>query len=142
LSVSLCVFRAPLHLSDPLLARIKLAVQLIGMPRHLGQLVGGFILTEQPLTQPCQSLWRNGRPQLHRMGRELALAELRILRSIFWPWALLTYIRKAFDLIGAHCLASAVNIQPAIPQEGSVVYDMLCKGDSVERIQGRKSRPR
>jgi error-prone DNA polymerase len=43
---------AGLDLSDPHLRRvIKLAEQLIGMPRHLSQHVGGFILTERPLTE-------------------------------------------------------------------------------------------
>ena len=32
-------------------ATIKLAEQMIGMPRHLSQHVGGFILTERPLTE-------------------------------------------------------------------------------------------
>ncbi len=41
---------AGIDLSDPLMARtIKLADQMIGMPRHLGQHVGGFILTENRL---------------------------------------------------------------------------------------------
>src|SRR4029078_9061892 len=43
---------AGLDLSDPHLRRtMKLAEQLIGMPRHLSQHVGGFILTERPLTE-------------------------------------------------------------------------------------------
>src|SRR5256886_10318171 len=38
-----------LDLSDPHLKRtIRLAEQLVGMPRHLSQHVGGFILTERP----------------------------------------------------------------------------------------------
>ncbi|HKG84724.1 MAG TPA: PHP domain-containing protein, partial [Beijerinckiaceae bacterium] len=43
---------AGLDLNDPHLRRVmKLAEQLIGMPRHLSQHVGGFILTERPLTE-------------------------------------------------------------------------------------------
>ena len=43
---------AGLSLDDPLLRRtMMLAKQLIGMPRHLSQHVGGFILTERPLTE-------------------------------------------------------------------------------------------
>jgi error-prone DNA polymerase len=41
---------AGVDLTDTLTARtIKLAEQMIGLPRHLGQHVGGFILTEGPL---------------------------------------------------------------------------------------------
>ena len=43
---------AGLDMADPVLRRtILLARQLIGMPRHLGQHVGGFILTERPLSE-------------------------------------------------------------------------------------------
>ncbi|MEO6255402.1 MAG: PHP domain-containing protein, partial [Sphingomicrobium sp.] len=43
---------ARLDLSDPHLRRtVKLAEQMIGMPRHLSQHVGGFILTERLLTE-------------------------------------------------------------------------------------------
>src|SRR5439155_23134440 len=44
---------AGLDLSDPHLKRtLKLAEQLVAMPRHLSQPVGGVILTERPLTEP------------------------------------------------------------------------------------------
>ena len=44
--------RAGLDLTDPHLKRtIKLVGQLIGLPRHLSQHVGGFVLTERPLTE-------------------------------------------------------------------------------------------
>ncbi len=43
---------AGLDYSDPHLKRVvKLASQMIGMPRHLSQHVGGFILTERPLIE-------------------------------------------------------------------------------------------
>ncbi|MGH6783501.1 MAG: error-prone DNA polymerase, partial [Sphingomicrobium sp.] len=46
------VAEAGLDMNDPHLRRvIKLARQMIGMPRHLSQHVGGFILTERPLTE-------------------------------------------------------------------------------------------
>ncbi len=49
---------------------MKLAEQLIGMPRHLSQHVGGFILTERPLTEtvPIGNGAMDG-PHLHRMGQ-------------------------------------------------------------------------
>jgi error-prone DNA polymerase len=46
------VREAGLDLADPTLRMaVRLASQLIGMPRHLSQHVGGFILTERPLTE-------------------------------------------------------------------------------------------
>ncbi|MBW8784268.1 MAG: PHP domain-containing protein, partial [Novosphingobium sp.] len=43
---------AGLDITDPHLRRVlKLTEQMIGMPRHLGQHVGGFILTQGPLIE-------------------------------------------------------------------------------------------
>ncbi len=65
------VDEAGLDLTDPLLSRtIKLAEQMIGMPRHLSQHVGGFILTGGAF-DPYRAHRQRGyaRPQLYRMGQ-------------------------------------------------------------------------
>ncbi|MCC5972888.1 MAG: error-prone DNA polymerase, partial [Rubellimicrobium sp.] len=128
------VAEAGLDLSDPVLRRtIILAQQLIGMPRHLGQHVGGFILTERPLTEtvpigngamPDRSFIEWDKDDIDALG---------ILKVDILALGMLTCIRKAFDLIDAHHgqrydLAS-------VPQEDPRVYDMLCKGDSIGVFQ-------
>ena len=125
---------AGLDLRDPLIARtIKLADMLIGMPRHLGQHVGGFILTEKPLTEtvPIGNGAMADRTFIEWDKDDIA--ELRILKVDVLALGMLTCIRKAFDLIAAHHgkrydLAS-------VPQEDKAVYDMLCKGDSLGTFQ-------
>ena len=125
---------AGIDLKDPLMARtIKLADQMIGMPRHLGQHVGGFILTQNPLTQTVP-IGNGAMPDRSFIEWDKDdIDELRILKVDVLALGMLTCIRKAFDMIDAHygqrfSLAS-------VPQEDSDVYDMLCKGDSLGTFQ-------
>ncbi|HJP68576.1 MAG TPA: error-prone DNA polymerase, partial [Sphingomicrobium sp.] len=115
---------AGLDLSDPLLTRtMKLAEQLVGMPRHLSQHVGGFILTERPLTETVP-IGNGAMPE--RSFIEWDKDDIDAL-------GMLTCIRKCFDLIERHHgkrweLAS-------VPKEVPEVYDMLCRGDSIGVFQ-------
>ncbi|WP_373353348.1 error-prone DNA polymerase [Pseudoroseicyclus sp. CXY001] len=125
---------AGVDLADPLLRKtLKLAEQLIGMPRHLSQHVGGFILTERPLTETVpigngamadRSFIEWDKDDIDTLG---------ILKVDILALGMLTCIRKAFDMIAAHhgehlTLAN-------IPQEDARVYDMLCQGDSIGVFQ-------
>ncbi|GAA4710957.1 error-prone DNA polymerase [Sphingomonas lutea] len=125
---------AGLDLSDPHLKRVmKLAEQLIGMPRHLSQHVGGFILTERPLTEtvPIGNGAMDDRTFIEWDKDDIE--ELGILKIDVLALGMLTCCRKAFDLIKAHHdtrweLAT-------VPREVAQVYDMLCKGDSLGVFQ-------
>ena len=125
---------AGLDLSDPVLRRtLILAQQMIGMPRHLGQHVGGFILTERPLSEtvpigngamPDRSFIEWDKDDIDALG---------ILKVDILALGMLTCIRKCFDLISAHydehfTLATT-------PREDPRVYEMLCRGDSVGVFQ-------
>ncbi len=125
---------AGIDLNDPLMARtIKLADQMIGMPRHLGQHVGGFILTEKKLTETVP-IGNGAMPERSFIEWDKDdIDELRILKVDVLALGMLTCIRKAFDLIDAHygeryTLAS-------IPEEDKATYDMLCRGDSLGVFQ-------
>jgi error-prone DNA polymerase len=125
---------AGLDLSDPHLKRtVKLAEQLIGMPRHLSQHVGGFVLTERALTEtvPVGNGAMDDRTFIEWDKDDID--ELGILKIDVLALGMLTCIRKAFDLVEAHHderweLAT-------IPPEEPGVYDMLCKGDSLGVFQ-------
>jgi error-prone DNA polymerase len=125
---------AGLDLSDPHLKRtIKLAEQLIGMPRHLSQHVGGFILTERPLTEtvPVGNGAMEDRSFIEWDKDDID--ELGILKIDVLALGMLTCIRKCFDLVREHHgedweLAT-------IPQEVPAVYAMLCRGDSLGVFQ-------
>ena len=125
---------AGLDMSDPVLRRtILLARQLIGMPRHLGQHVGGFILTERPLSETVP-IGNGAMPERSFIEWDKDdIAALGIFKVDILALGMLTCIRKCFDLIDGHYgrrydLAST-------PKEDPRVYDMLCKGDSVGVFQ-------
>lgn len=125
---------AGLNLDDPHLKRtMMLAKQLIGMPRHLSQHVGGFILTERPLTEtvPIGNGAMEDRTFIEWDKDDIE--ELGILKIDVLALGMLTCIRKCFDLIEEHHgerweLAT-------VPQEVPEVYDMLCRGDSLGVFQ-------
>jgi error-prone DNA polymerase len=125
---------AGLDLSDPHLKRtIKLAEQLVGMPRHLSQHVGGFILTERPLTEtvPIGNGAMDDRTFIEWDKDDID--ELGILKIDVLALGMLTCIRKCFDLVEQHHgerweLAT-------VPREEKAVYDMLCQGDSIGVFQ-------
>ncbi len=123
-----------LDLTDPLLSRtIKLAEQMIGMPRHLSQHVGGFILTAGPLTHTVP-IGNGAMPERSFIEWDKDdIDELGILKVDVLALGMLTCIRKCFDLLRAHY--GVDHNLASIPQEDPVVYDMLCKGDSVGVFQ-------
>ena len=128
------VEEAGLDLSDPLLRRtLIVARQMIGMPRHLGQHVGGFILTERPLTETVpigngamadRSFIEWDKDDIDALG---------ILKVDILALGMLTCIRKCFDLIEAHY--GTRYTLATTPREDPRVYDMLCKGDSIGVFQ-------
>ena len=128
------VEEAGLDLADPHLRRtIALADQLIGMPRHLSQHVGGFILTQKPLTETVpigngamadRSFVEWDKDDIEALG---------ILKVDVLALGMLTCIRKCFDLIEAH--RGERHTLASVEQEDPAVYDMLCRGDSLGVFQ-------
>ena len=125
---------AGVDLQDPLMSRtIRLAEQMIGLPRHLGQHVGGFILTEGALHEtvpignaamPERSFIEWDKDDIDALG---------ILKVDILALGMLTCIRKCFDILQrqygvTHDLAS-------IPPDDPETYDMLCRGDSIGVFQ-------
>ena len=126
--------QAGLDLNDPHLARaIKLADQLIGVPRHLGQHVGGFILTERPLAElvPIGNGAMSERSFIEWDKDDIDA--LGIFKVDVLALGMLTCIRKAFDLIEAH--HGKRFTLTTVGQENPAVYDMLCAGDSLGVFQ-------
>ncbi len=128
------VEEAGLDFTDPYLRRVlAIARQMIGMPRHLSQHVGGFILTERPLieTVPVGNGAMPDRTFIEWDKDDIE--DLGILKIDVLALGMLTCIRKAFDLIRVHH-GEDWNLA-TIPLEEPQVYDMLCKGDSLGVFQ-------
>src|SRR6056297_995811 len=122
---------------DPDDRRLQLTMELIheiiGFPRHLSQHVGGFIITEGRLDElvPLENAAMEGRTVI--CWDKDDIDSLGILKVDVLSLGMLTCIRKAFDLIAMyhgdrHTLAT-------LPPEDPVVYDMLCRADSVGVFQ-------
>jgi len=125
---------AGLDLKDPHLSRaIRLADQMIGMPRHLGQHVGGFILTQFPLSHTVP-IGTGAMPDRSFIEWDKDdIDELGIFKVDVLGLGMLTCIRKAFDLLEAH--HDRPLTLATVPQEDKGVYDMLCRGESVGVFQ-------
>ena len=136
------VREAGLDLSDPYLRRVlAVARQMIGMPRHLSQHVGGFVLTETPLTEivpighgamPDRSFIEWDKDDIDALG---------IFKVDILALGMLTCIAKCFDLMKAHhgrALGLAtVPVEDDLPDlpGNRPTYDMLCEGDSLGVFQ-------
>jgi error-prone DNA polymerase len=128
------VAEAGMDLNDPHLRRVlKLTEQMIGMPRHLSQHVGGFILTQGPLTEtvpigngamPDRSFIEWDKDDIDALG---------ILKVDVLALGMLTCIRKCLDLLGAHHGQDLT--LATVPREDPETYAMLRKGDSLGVFQ-------
>jgi error-prone DNA polymerase len=123
-----------LDLSDPHLRRVlKLTEQMIGMPRHLSQHVGGFILTQGLLTETVP-IGNGAMPERSFIEWDKDdIDDLGIFKVDVLALGMLTCIRKGLDLLKDH---HGRDLELAtVPQKDPAVYDMLCKGDSVGVFQ-------
>jgi len=123
-----------MDLSDPHLRRVlKLTQQMIGMPRHLSQHVGGFILTEGALTETVP-IGNGAMPERSFIEWDKDdIDALGILKVDVLALGMLTCIRKCLDLLAAHHGKELT--LATVPREDPAVYDMLCKGDSLGVFQ-------
>ncbi|KPL67756.1 DNA polymerase [Erythrobacter sp. SG61-1L] len=123
-----------LDLSDPHLKRVlALTEQMIGMPRHLSQHVGGFILTNDLLTETVP-IGNGAMPDRSFIEWDKDdIEELGIFKVDVLALGMLTCIRKALDLLRRHHGRDLT--LATIPGEDPVVYDMLCKADSIGVFQ-------
>ena len=123
-----------MDVTDPHLRRVlKITEQMIGIPRHLGQHVGGFILTQSPLTEtvpvgngamPDRSFIEWDKDDIDALG---------ILKVDVLALGMLTCIRKCLDLLGAHHGRELT--LATVPREDPETYAMLRKGDSLGVFQ-------
>jgi error-prone DNA polymerase len=112
---------------------VSLVGQLVGFPRHLGQHVGGMVMTRGRLTDlvPVQPATMPGRTIVQWDKNDLD--ELGILKVDCLALGMLTAIHRAFDLVeqaGGPKLTLAT-----VPAEDPAVYEMICRADTVGVFQ-------
>ena len=116
---------------------LQLARELCGVPRHLSQHVGGFVLTQDKLTRlvpvenaamPDRSIIQWEKDDLEAMG---------LLKVDVLALGMLSALRRCLALTNAwrgRRGDAAWHLQQ-IPQEDPHVYDMLCRAESVGVFQ-------
>ena len=117
---------------------VELAITLIGFPRHLSQHVGGFVLTRDRLdeTVPIGPAAMDKRSFIEWDKDDID--EVGLMKVDVLSLGMLTCIRKAFDLIHQHKPEKYDGKKltlATVEQKDEVVYDMLCKGDSLGVFQ-------
>ncbi|QNE04555.1 error-prone DNA polymerase [Croceicoccus marinus] len=123
-----------MDISDPHLRRVlALTQQMIGMPRHLSQHVGGFILTQGALTEtvpigngamPDRSFIEWDKDDIEALG---------ILKVDVLALGMLTCIRKCLDEVADH--HGRTLTLASVPREDPETYAMLRRGDSLGVFQ-------
>lgn len=112
---------------------LMLLQQIIGSPRHLSQHVGGFLVTQTPISNlvPVENAAMPERTIIQWDKEDIET--LGLLKIDVLALGMLTAIRKSLDLIRQH---HATDIQMnSIAADDSATYDMLCRGDSIGVFQ-------
>ncbi len=119
---------------DPrLLQLITLARQLNGLPRHLSQHVGGFVLTEGPLERlvPIENATMENRSVIEWDKDDID--ELKMMKVDVLALGMLSAIRRCIDLVNA--LRGERWELATIPRECTRTYDMICRADTLGVFQ-------
>jgi error-prone DNA polymerase len=119
--------------AGPVLQWLDLSVQLIGFPRHLGQHVGGFVLTQgkltrlvpvQPATMEHRRIIQWDKDDLDAMG---------LLKVDVLALGMLSAIRRCLHLIDE---TRGGELQMHQIESGDApTYDMICEADTVGVFQ-------
>jgi len=112
---------------------LKLARELMGFPRHLSQHVGGFVLTDGPLSRivPIENAAMAERTVIQWDKDDLDA--MGLLKVDVLALGMLTALRRALDFIGRR-KGYQFSMQD-IPAEDAATYDMICKADTVGVFQ-------
>ena len=128
---------AGLDASDPHLRRtVRLATELVGMPRHLSQHVGGFVLTEGPLIETVPIRWGAMPDRSYIEWDKDDIDRLGIFKIDVLALGMLTAIAKAFAMVSEY-KGVELDLAELGKEENSEpgVYDMLGKADSLGVFQ-------
>ena len=128
------VLEAGLDPGSPVIRRLLYLVrQLIGFPRHLSQHVGGFVISNGPLSElvPVENAAMADRTVIQWEKNDLE--DLGLLIVDVLCLGMMTAFRRSFDVFWTfdgrdYTLAS-------VSAEDPVVYDMICEGDTMGVFQ-------
>jgi error-prone DNA polymerase len=113
---------------------LRLAQELIGFPRHLSQHVGGFVISEGPLSE-LVAVENAAMPDRTIIQWDKDdLEDLRLLKVDVLGLGMLTAIRRSFDLVAKFTGQRRLALD-AIPLADAAVYEMICRADTIGVFQ-------
>ncbi|MBT9493628.1 MAG: error-prone DNA polymerase [Paucibacter sp.] len=112
---------------------VRLSRQLMGMPRHLSQHPGGFVLTEGPLSRlvPIENASMAERTVIQWDKDDIDA--LGLMKVDVLALGMLSALRRSFDLIGQ--LRGKLFGMADIPEGDTPTYDMICQADTIGVFQ-------
>ena len=111
---------------------LDLAREIAGMPRHLSQHVGGFVISKGPLSSlvPIENAAMVDRTVIQWDKDDLEA--LGLMKVDVLALGMLSCIRRAFGFIKQH---EGRQLTLAMPATDPATYDMLCQADSIGVFQ-------
>ncbi len=112
---------------------LDLVGQLVGMPRHLSQHVGGFVISNGPVSRlvPVENASMKDRTIIQWDKDDLG--SLGLLKVDVLALGMLSSLRRSFEMV------STIRNQPFgladVPREDKPTYDMICKAKTVGVFQ-------
>ena len=128
------ILEAGLDPDSPIIKRLLYLVrEILGFPRHLSQHVGGFVISNRALSElvPVENAAMPDRTVIQ--WEKTDLEDLGLLKVDVLGLGMLTAIRRSFDLIRA--FDGQQLTLATVPAEDPLVYDMICKGDTMGVFQ-------
>ncbi len=112
---------------------LQLTKEFMGFPRQLGQHTGGFVITNGKLSDLCPILNARMKDRTCIEWNKDDIDALGFMKIDVLALGMLTCIRKAFDLAKVNY---GLDLTLAnIPQDDPVVYDMICRADTIGVFQ-------
>lgn len=110
-----------------------LVKEIVGVPRHLSQHVGGFLISESPTSTlvPIENAAMPDRTIIQWDKYDIEI--LGLLKVDVLGLGMLAAIRRSLEMINQYS-PETVTVQ-SIPREDPKVYNMLCAGDSIGVFQ-------
>jgi error-prone DNA polymerase len=123
------------NLSDPHLMKVlDLTQQYVGFPRQLGQHTGGFIITQDKLSDLCPILNARMEDRTNIEWNKDDIEALGFLKVDVLALGMLTCIRKAFDLCKQH-YGLDLTLAEINKKDDPAVYEMIQHADTLGVFQ-------
>lgn len=123
------------NLADPhLLKTLELTREFVGFPRQLGQHTGGFVITQDKLSDLCPILNARMEDRINIEWNKDDIEALGFLKVDVLALGMLTCIRKAFDLCKQH-YGKEYTLADINKKDDPAVYEMISHADTLGVFQ-------